>query len=532
MPEKEIKSVVPENLRGLDVIPLSKLSVRGETRDGTIIKTELGAGNFFQLDPWTAETMATTCAPIAGVVHQRCTKAARAGWSIETRNRTHIIDEFASGLEHLNYLYDLKGDSPADLGAKLRIWTELKKELPDLFPDLSNFPAEKKWWLKRQRSASSNDTAGLEMWLSNPANLGGLAFDEFIKTWTRDYMIHRAASIYKQQGPMGELAGLKMLPGGSVFRLPPMAAGLETAYLQVPLGCFFAGGAYGYVEGDDVWLGGPGSSAQSQISKLYFRTELSHSQYLPSTNWADGVSPLDALIDAFKSHLRLSGLFTESSDGTRSPEKAIIMGTKLPRMNLTEDSDNSSDAPLQETEHIRIERALNDKTRDTIVKILSRLGDATVVDLSHNDKATMLLEWENKVEQLIALVYGATMQEVNRTDSGGTSGRSTSEANERAESTSGMGPIYVGFENALTENVFRPYKPWAVFRMQSGLSDKERAEIAAGMLASGLSLNETRDRVWEAEAVEGDEYDKPATGGTPAQQIGSGMESLLSSRKT
>lgn len=247
---------------------------------------------------------------------------------------------------------------------------------------------------------------------------------------------------------------------------------------------------------------------QGMNGKVYFEDELSYCNYIPSTGMSYGHVPLEALVNKIAESLLFDQLMAERADGTKPPEKAVIFGGKLPFGEFT--TEEQYTVPIPAEEQKRIETSLNEPRKNAI-RTLTGTGTPLVLDLSKADT----IEYQEERQELIlkhaALVFGISNDEVNLSGSDNTSGRSTSESQERIDREKGIYPAIQVIEGLLNTEIL-PLR-WGhdfKFTYKEGLSDAERLDIETKKVESQTySINQVRLERGD-DPFEGEQYDLPS----------------------
>jgi hypothetical protein len=360
--------------------------------------------------------------------------------------------------------------------------------LPDVLPDLSNFTASMLRWRKRIEMRSKDDSQQIIDWLHEPNSEDD--FEDFLKKWVSDLMIHGSDAIYKEY-VMGRLENLYHLPGGSVIPLRERFVGPKRMFIQAM----------------------PGLDP-----KMYFSDELTWSSYFPQSGIGYGLIPLEALVNKLAETLFFDQRAAEMADGTVPPEKVVIFGENTPFGDLT--GEEALQVPLSEHEATRLEVLLNQPRKDAI-RVLSGVGQPTTLDLSRADTFNYQSQRQKDIREACAFVFNMSNMEINATGSDSTSGRSTSDAQADIEKEKGIYPLVKTIENKLNREVVPlRFGSGYLFEFKSGLTEDQQVEIDTKKNQSGsYAINEIRmargDEPW------GPEFDKPANGGAPSAPDGS-----------
>ena len=195
-----------------------------------------------------------------------------------------------------------------------------------------------------------------------------------------------------------------------------------------------------------------------------------------------------------------------------------MFGENAPFGDLTSAGmENVTQVPMDKAEQSRVETIINEPRRYAM-KVLSGYGTApVVVDLTRADTYQYRMEHQTKIREEIALVYNMSNIEINLTGGEDTSGRATSESQERIEREKGIYPIVKMFENKMNREVL-PFRWPSEYHLEfkSGMSDQEQLDIEERKIRSRTySVNEIRVERGD-EPFPGDQFELPDGGQPPA----------------
>jgi phage portal protein BeeE len=466
-----------DNRRGYNIYYFSELQgitghiKNGQMMSGTVERPLFGLSIEDRLDIFKR------CDIIFGIVTSRMNKISALEWQIE--NKSKIEDRIVDGLKRNYQIYKEYAGSMniADAVIRMKMFQAAQRELPDLKMDMSNFQTALLRWRKDIKNETTDKCEEITDWLNEP-NIED-TFANFVKKWVFDLMIHGAFCSYKEFVD-ARLENMYGLPGGSVTPLKGKYVGGGRAYLQM---------------------------IQGMNGKIYFEDEISYCNYIPSTGISYGHVPLEALVNKIAESLLFDQLMAERADGTKPPEKAVIFGGKLPFGEFTTEEQYSVPIPAEEQK--RIETSLNEPRKNAI-RTLTGTGTPLVLDLSKADTIAYQEERQELILKHAALVFGTTNDEVNLTGSDNTSGRSTSESQERIGREKGIYPLMQIIEGTLnTEMLPLRYGHNFKFSYKEGLSDDERLDIETKKIESqSYSINEVRLERGD-DPFDGEQFDVP-----------------------
>ena len=446
------------------------------------------------------------CSPVYGIVTARQNRISALEWSIvrQTKNEDKIEEnmKMARGLfnEYANTL-DL-----THLTVRMRATSVIQQYLNDVLPDLSNFDTAILRWRKRIRQATDDESDKIRDWLCVPNAHD--SYEDFIKKTVQDLMVHGSFAWYKQANSENRLDNVYVLPGGTVIPFRSRYVDAVVAYIQ---------------------------QIPAVESKVYFADEMSYGSYCPSSAMAYGMIPLEALVNKLAESLFFDQLAAMRADGTVPPEKIAIFGETSPFGDLTNMPDDFK-LPLDSAEQARLETILNEP-RQNAIRVLTGTGTPAIMDLSRADTFQFQSERQRLIREEVALVMNMSNNEINLTGSEDTSGRSTSESQERIEREKGIYPIVKLLENKINHDLiaFRFDTDLYHLKYKTGLSDEEELKLDTEKVRSGIyAVNEVRMER-DMEPFPDPKYDLPtgaAQGGPPdgseanplnMKQLGEGM---------
>lgn len=424
------------------------------------------------------------CVPVQAVVASRMHTIANMEFDITNDKKDE--DRIGQRLKNFKGLYKeySKSTEPKYLVAKAYLAKEITEVLPDVMPDLSNFDASLIRWKKRNQDIETDKSDVIKEWLSEP-NIND-RFEEFIKKIVFDLMIHGSVSIYKKIED-NRLENIHLLPGGTILPLKSKYVGGVNAFVQV---------IHGYDQ-----------------PQIYFGDEIAYANYIPSTARAYGLVPLEALINMIIETLFFGRLMADQSDGTRPPEKLVIITEQSPFGDLGKEFT----VPLEVTEQARIEEKINTPKYGAVMTFSG--SGVQVVDLSRGDTISYQMQRQKDIREEVGLIFQATPMEMNLAGGDNTSGRSTSEIQSEMYHSRAVLPIIKIIEGIFNKDIL-PYRFGSGWKLnyKSGKSDMEDLEILQRKVQTGLfSVNELRGSMNE-DPIAGEQNDAPM--GASGQQQG------------
>jgi hypothetical protein len=466
------------NKRGIQVYSsTSVVGITGTGKNGQQIQGLIEVPQY-GLSIQDREEIAKRCDAVFGVVTGRMQRIAGLEWSVQRESKQE--DRIETWLKQCKQIYDeyANATSPRYIIIRFKMVQNILTKLPDCLPDMSNFNASLLRWKKRIEQMNDDASTEIEDWLHTPNAQDN--FDDFIKKWVFDLLVHAGAAAYKEYKD-GRLENFYPILGGSVQPLKPRFVGPERAYAQI-------------VPGMDP--------------KIYFPDEIMWSTYMPTSGLGNGLVPLEALVNKVAETLFFDQRAANMADGTVPTEKlAVFGGEKMPFGSLN--GDEAPEIPLEKAEESRLETLLNEPRKNAI-RVLSGYGTPAILDLTRSEIFKDQSERQRFIRESVAFVFGASNMEVNLSGSEQTSGRSTSEAQASIEREKGIYPIVKDIENDFNTQLI-PFRFGSgyIFQYKSGLSEKEQAELDQAKMATGTySINEVRLTRGD-EPVSGEQYDQP-----------------------
>lgn len=447
------KGIGPDG-RGLTVYQLTELvGVDAAGKDGERHRVTYEQPLFYLTIDERAHIF-KQCAPIFGIVTGRMNRVSGLEWKITKESK--MEDRRAEILKYFYGIYkDYAGDmDPRSIVMKSLLLKEIRRTLPDLKPDGSNFDRSLLRWSKLIKFDAEDRSSEIEDWVSRPNTEDD--FEELTKKMVFDLMIHGSTSVYKKD-VFGCLGSIHPLPGGSIIPIKePVVSGLS-AYVQI-------------VDGFDPLI--------------YYQDELYYSDYIPTTFQSYGMIPLEALVNKVAEYLLFDELAAQRADATKPAEKLIVLGDHMP-FGATNAAFTMA-LPMNPDDQKRVEQIINEERKDAI-RVISGVGQPVVVDVSREDLFQHQSERQRQLKEDIALVFNTTNMEVNISGSEGTSGRSTSESQEKIDQAKGIGPIVKILERMWNNSILPDkFGGGYLFDFDIEISEKETIELLQAKVNSGL----------------------------------------------
>jgi phage portal protein BeeE len=429
------------------------------------------------------------CTPVFGVVTSRMNKIAGLDFKVvpDKKNEDRIVEALRA---YKDIYTEYEGRKELKFqAARVKMMMLLMERLPDLLPDMSNFNASLLRWRRAIQFRKKETGDDIYKWLQQPNIQDSIT--DLKKKWVFDLMVHGSASLYKETMD-GKVENIYVLPGGTI----------------IPIRNKFVGGSGGYVQ-----------IVQGYDPQLFFGDEVSFSQYVPISSRSYGAVPLEALRNKVAESLLFDMLMAEQADGSKPPEKVVVFGDTSP---FGQELPEGMNVPIELSEQQRIEVKLNELKKRAVATI-SGVGHPIVLDLTRENTMQTQLERQKMIREEVALVFNMSNMEVNLSGSEDTSGRATSESQERIELGKGIAPIAAMLEEKLTHDII-PYRFGIGFSVEfdAGADDKVELQLHRDMLQSGLyAVNEIRTDFMNRTPFKGDEFDKPQGAQPPQPPDGS-----------
>jgi len=483
--------------RGLSVYHISELMrVTGRWKEGQII-TGTYQRPVFSLDPMERVQIFQSCSAVMGIVTSRMNRIAALEWTVVPESK--VEDRVAAAMKDWKEIakeYEGVADRRAMVTRAL-FMRQLIMQLPELLPDLSNFNSALYRWKRRIKERHEDRSTEIEDWLQQPNQRDN--FGTFQKKSVFDLLVQGSVSVYKEARDK-RLENFYMLPGGTVVPMKGRYVGSAELYAQVV--------------------------PAAQEVQIYGPDELTYITYIPSSAQDYGFVPLDALINKLAESMMFDRLSAEQADGTKPPELLVIFSEKAPFGDL----DQNLDVPLDEKEQKRIETLVNE-VRKGAVKVLSGLGstEPKVVNLTKSDTFPYYTGRQQQIKEDIALVFNMSNLEMNLTGSADTSGRATSESEERIDRSRGIFPVMKLHEDFFNYEII-PFRFGTGYRMQykSGLSEFEEIKLNSERARSGLyGVNQIRTDFLGEDPFPDEKYDRPGEAQQPQAPAGTEEEPIF-----
>jgi hypothetical protein len=480
--------------RGFNVYNYSNLIAQAARDRYGNIQTAEYLMPYFSLTISERIDMARACGAIFGVVTGRMNSISGLDWKVTKQRK--IEDRIVSKLKIARDIYQEVMENPQQMtlrsmGSLIEVKRFVRQYLRDINDDFSNFDRSLLRWSRTLKEKHEDECTRIEDWLKKPNQ--GDTFEDFTKKLIFDTHVHGVAVPYKKR--LGkQIESLHVLPGGSCFPIRGRHIGDAIGVLQI-------------IDGAEA--------------QLFYEDEVGVLQYSPYSGDPYGTVPLEALTNKVAEILLFDERAAMMADGTKPPDKLIAFGENTPWGNLQ----HTYEIPLDKGEQKRIETMVNEARKEAI-RVISGHGTPVVVDISRADTFKDQSERQRMVREEVALVFGASNAEMNLTGNESTSGRSSSETQERKDYSKGIYPHIQMLENFWNMQIF-PFRfgHGYEFSYEPTASEGEMVEMWTKKLQSGLfSVNEIRREDIGRDGFDGEEFEKPQVGGgQQAEGMDAGM---------
>lgn len=415
------------------------------------------------------------CAPVFGVVTGRMNRVAGMAWRVIKQSREE--DRIAQSLKEFRQIFkENDGQNPKEFGVRVRCLKEIMRYLPDVKLDLSNFDSALLRWSRRIKTANEDKCTEIEDWLRQPNQ--EQTFEDLTKEIVFDLHIHGNAVPYKEV-QMGRIENVYCLAGGSTVPVTGKFVGDPVAYLQL---------------------------ADNLHPQLYYQNEVEYLRYAPNSNDPYGSVPLEALVNKVAESLMFDERCAIMADGSNQPSKLLAFGDNSVMGAIGE----KFDTPLDKDEQKRLEQQINEYRKEA-VRIITGHGTPVAVDISRADTFGQQNERQKMIREEVGVVFGASNAELNLTGSDATSGRETSETQERYDLYKGIFPTIQNLENFWNLRIL-PFRfgDGYEFKYDQQNTDAKKIREAGEKLQTGLfSVNEIRTKDLGEDPYPDEQFNKP-----------------------
>ncbi len=482
----------PNKSRGIRVYNVAQLvNQTGRDQYGRLVNWGFQRP-FFYLSTFQRIDMVKLSSPVFGVITSRMQRISGMDFDIEPVKNEE--DRIASDLKNLNSIYKERAGSLEmnDLVLKSQIINNVREFLPDIMMDLSNFDGALLRWKKKIQSIHKDKGDEIKDWMMEPNQ--GVSWEEYIKKVVYDLMTHGGVGIYKKS-EHDRLENFDTLPGGTVYKMRAPTFSAVNAYVQIV----------------------PGIEPQ-----VFFSNELLYMEYLPISSQNHSMIPLEALINKIAESLLFDKKMADQADGTKPPEKLIIITKNLGSFG---GFDNPDEIPLDLDEQTRIEEKVNEPQKRGVVTFSG--NGVEVVDLTGQNTMALQTTRQKDIREEVALVFNMSNMEVNLTSSDATSGRSTAEEQAEIEQGKGITPILQMIERKHTKEIITArYGSGYMMKFRKMRNPKEEAALDLLKQQTGEeTVNELRERK-NLPTFDGDEFNKPKGAGAE-QELGTEMNPII-----
>lgn len=464
-------------------------SIAAKDSNGNLrnVKTSLRYSN---LSPIECFLIYQKCAPVFAIISSRANRISGIEFHIVPAKSQ--IEKFISELKEKKEIFEELDYGLISIGKKIRLYSDIKKSLKDLKPDFSNFDKSLYRFYKNEKSIQTDKCNEIEDFLMQPSS--DLSWTNLIKQIVQDQLVYGRSGIYKKNDG-NRLSNLIPICGGTI----------------IPIREEKIGGLVGYIQ-----------MVEGKTPQLFYKSELAFLEYMSNTTTPFGMTPIEALVNLVAENLLFNELMAQKADGSVPPEKLVVFGEKNPLI----DDDEFLDS-INKDEQVRIERKINRAKKDGAIATLTGSGTPVVIDLSRADTIPTQMARQDQTNKYVAMVFNASNQEINETGGDGTSGRSTSETQERNDNSKGIRPMLRGIEDIFTYDIIpNRYGYGYKFEFDESRSDEQKIELSKIKKESGLfSVNEIRVKDYGFDPISRPEFDLPQ-GATIEQQNNDLLKSI------
>jgi hypothetical protein len=461
----EASYAMKDNRGIMNIDPYTYRLLTGRAMDGRLVDVPVDLPRFF-MTVQDRNVIARLCTPVFSVVSARMNKISSLEWRVVPKRKRE--DRIAEELKSYKSYYDeLKNsDDLEHLLIKSKIVAAIKRQLPDVLPDLSNFNGALYRWRKKIIWHRMDQVDEIMDWLQHPAPEE--TFQEVIKKIVYDMMIHSGATLYKKtenNKPTGRLSNFFTLPGGSIAKIRTQYASTFTGYVQV---------------------------VSMHEPQVMFGNEISYLEYLPISNSGFPLIPLEALIHKTIEYMDMDSKMRNEADGTKPPSKMVIIYQADPGIGDFDSSKTSEE--FTSNEQKRLEEKLKKPVKNRVVTFKG--NGVEIVDLGNNDNLPEQLARQKDITEDVGRVFNATAMELNFTGSGDTSGRNTSEAQGDIFHGRGVAPFVTAIENYISYDIIRMrYNEAYLLEADKGEDEERKMRIdLLDLQRGGIVKNEIRER--------------------------------------
>jgi phage portal protein BeeE len=464
--------------RGMQIVTLSRLrEIMGENKQGGIETTTIDNPLYFLL-PEERERIFRLVSPVFGVITSRMNRMAGTPWTI-TMDKKNEDREYEK-IKMAKQMYDeyKTSDKLDELVSAAKLKMLVKSKLKTVRDDLSNFDAAAIRWRKLIQFESTDKSDEIKDYLMRPNAQD--SWVDYIRKWVHSHHLHGAAAVYKQQ--VGDrVRNIYILPGGTV--MPYRSEYMEDRAIYIQ-----------FSDRRDV--------------QIFRPDEIAYAMYVPTTWQSGGYVPIETLINKVSETLLFDKLMAEQADGSRFPEKMIIVNDTSP----FGDPNIENFTPIDKGEQKRIEEKFKTKIEGGVMTFSG--NGATVVDLSKENTMEFQNQRQKDIRDETALVFNMSIQEVNLMGDKKFSSNDSSEQQSEMEQGKGLSPLKTQFENQMNVDIL-PYMVGGEYTFQFEVSknDMEETKLLTSKIASGYySVNELRKENNDM-PFDGDEFNRPTGSG-------------------
>jgi len=473
--------------RGYQVYNQTQLTQRtGRDKEGRLLSWTVGQP-YFHISIAQRIELFKLSAPVFGLVTSRMNRIAGSTFSVvpDKVNEDRIVAQ----LKRMKDLFFEYSDNMnmTHLMVRGKSVIEIKRFLPDVLDDLSNFERALMRWRKETGFKIQDQAQEIMEWLEHPSR--GVTWEMYVKKFVFDSMIHGMVGTYKDVPDGRILENFDTLAGGSVYKLKnPYVGGID-GHIQI-------------IDGYEP--------------QIFFGNEISVMNPFPISGIHSAMIPLEALINQLANLLLFNEYMAKQSDGTKPPEKLVVITNNL---NPYDQPDSADELKMNTSEQKRIEEKLNTPRKHAIMTFAG--NNATVVDLTKADTLPSQMQLQKDIRMDVATVFNASNIEMNLAGSEFTSGKENSQTQVEMEQGKGIIPIMAMIETQINRDIL-PYRHGG-YSLEFSRGRNEIEELKADLLKLQTgedTQNELRERKGKS-VFEDDIYNQPMSAGQQVQPLGS-----------
>jgi len=466
----------PES-RGINLYSAFDLMrVSGMTRSGERVDSSAQIP-LFTLDPTTRTEIFAKSDLIISIVNSRSSEIS--GYDVKVIPEKDEEDLIVMRLRMFKEIVDeYEGQTDIKfLVTRMKLINMIREKLPDLLPDLSNFDRSLIRWNSLIKAKHKQTADEILDWIMKPNRED--TWVNHIKKWVTDLHVHGNFSLYKGLNEVGQIDYIKGLIGGTTFPLRVASAADVIGFTQV---------------------------VDSIEPQVFTPEEIVYDTYMPATHNSYGMVPLDALVNKIAEGILFDQLMAGQADGTKPVEKVVVFADDNSIGDLTE----GLGLPVSKSRQKRIEDKLNE-ARSGAIATLTGYGAPQILDLTRENTMSIQMQRQDQNAKVAGRVFNLSALEMSLTGGDDTSGRSTSESQERLDQRQGTGPIVRGIQDNYDKDIIlQKFGSGYLLKFMAGLDDAADLQKAREHLESGaFDVNWVRTHILNEAPYPEEEFDRP-----------------------